>query len=460
MRIGSRPFRQPSFAHGSNPSEIGSLGSKKLLALQPDSSPLVGLPCMLNLAFFVLCIIALLFYGFSIYATLSFSSSVSTIDGQVPPPISILKPLCGLDRDAYDNLATFCQQNYPTYQIIFGVRDWDDPAIAVVEQLIQDFPQVDLRLVVSECVIGTNLKVSNLANLEPYAQYEFMLMSDSDIRVGSDYLQHIIQPMRNPRTGVVTCLYRSRVYGPIAALEALSISTDFHAGVLTARQLGWMNFAMGSSILIRRQVLGEIGGFEAIANFLADDFMLGNLAARAGHRVVLSDYVVEHILATQNLLDLIAHQTRWNRCMRVSNPWGYAGLLFSHGPTLSLFLLLMSGGSPLSWCLFSIVWTARLCMGWMVGVKFLKDKVAAQYLWLVPVRDFLSFGLWCYGFMGNLVVWRGRQFRILKDGTLLALSPNRSEEFQQVDLESTFGNKSICIIPQQSRLSKVLTDRS
>ena len=414
---------------------------------------------MINLTFFVLCIVALLFYGYSIYATFSFFSSVFATDGQFQPPISILKPLCGLDRDAYDNLATLCQQSYPTYQIIFGVRDRDDPVIAVVEQLIKDFPQVDVQLVVNDRVIGTNLKVSNLANLEPYAQYDFVLMSDSDIRVESDYLQHIIQPLQNPRIGVVTCLYRSRAYGLIATLEALSISTDFHAGVLVAQKLGWMNFAMGSSILMRREVLNKIGGFEAIANFLADDFMLGNLAAKAGYLVVLSDYVVEHILATSTLSELIAHQTRWNRSMRVSNPRGYLGLLFSHGPTLSLFLLLIGRGSALSWCLLSIIWMARVCMGWVVGVKFLKDSVAAQYLWLVPLRDFLSFGLWCYGFMGNLVIWRDRRFRLLKDGTLLPYMKNRSEEHWQMDSKGTTGNVPVCIIPRKTVLQKVRADR-
>jgi ceramide glucosyltransferase len=391
---------------------------------------------MLNLAFFVLCIIALLFYGYSIYASLSFFTNVQAIEIRLQPPISILKPLCGLDSDTYDNLSTFCQQNYPTYQILFGVRDSADPSIAVVKRLILDFPQADIRLVVDDNIIGTNLKVSNLANLEPYARYNFILISDSDIRVGSDYLQRIIQPMQDPKTGIVNCLYRSRVYGLIAALEALSISTDFHAGVLTARQRGWMNFAMGSSILIRREVLDEIGGIKAVANDLADDFMLGNLTARAGYAVVLSDYIVEHILSTQTMLDLVAHQTRWNRCTKVSNPWGYVGLFFSHGPTLNLFVLLMSGGSSLSWGLLSLVWLVRLCMGWVVGVKCLKDKVAAQYLWLVPLRDVLSFGLWCYGFMGNRIVWRGAQFRLLKGGTLEPIAPQLSAAASWRNLDS------------------------
>jgi ceramide glucosyltransferase len=381
---------------------------------------------MIILTLCVLCVIALLFYGFSIYASLSLFSRAKVLDTRFQPPISILKPLCGLDGNVYQNLATFCQQNYPTYQILFGVRDRADPVIDVVKQLIHDFPQVDIQLVVDDRVIGTNLKVSNLANLELHARYDFILISDSDIRVGSHYLQRIIAPMQHPKTGVVTCLYRSKVYSPIAALEALSISTDFHAGVLVAQQIGWMKFAMGSSILMRQKVLENIGGFEAIAHHLADDFMLGNLSAKAGYNVILSDYVVEHTLTTFSFQDLIAHQTRWNRCTRVSNPWGYVGLLLTHGTTLSLMFLLLSHGSRLGWTVLLIVWAARFSMGWVVGVQGLKDKVAAQLLWLIPLRDLLSFALWVYGFIGDHIVWRGKRFRVLKGGTLQALDPVQS----------------------------------
>ncbi|HEY9826688.1 MAG TPA: glycosyltransferase, partial [Stenomitos sp.] len=263
---------------------------------------------------------ALLFYGYSAYASVAFFSKPQRVDASFTPPVTILKPLCGLDHGLYENLATFCRQDYPVYQLIFGVRDQSDPAIDMVQQIIRDFPTVDIKLVVDDYIIGSNLKVSNLANLEPFAKYHLILSSDSDIRVGPDYLKRMVQPMASPRTGVVTCLYRSRVRGRVAALEALSISTEFHACVLAARKLGWMKFAMGSSILMRRSVLQEIGGFQAIANHLADDFMLGNLAARAGYRVVLSDYIVEHTLETSSLWDLVTHQTRWNRCTRFSNP--------------------------------------------------------------------------------------------------------------------------------------------
>jgi ceramide glucosyltransferase len=375
----------------------------------------------------VLCAAALMFYGVSALTSLLFFFRPQAVDSTFQPPISILKPICGLDRGAYSNWASFCQQNYLSYQIIFGVSDSTDPAIPVLRQLIRDFPKVDIRLVIDSQTIGSNLKVSNLANLEPYAQHNLLLISDSDIRVGRDYLQRMVQPMQTSQIGVVTCLYRSRVYSFIAALEALSISTDFHATVLLARQLGWMKFAMGSSILIRRNVLETIGGFKAIADHLADDFILGNFATQAGFSVVLSDYVVGHTLETSTLTDLIQHQTRWNRCTRAANPWGYLGLIFSHGTVFSLAFFCLSKASSLGWEVLGIMWTARILMGWIVGVKGLEDNVAARFLWLIPVRDLLSFGLWCYGFMGDHIVWRGKQFRLVSGGKLVPLQKTASE---------------------------------
>jgi ceramide glucosyltransferase len=369
------------------------------------------------------CLIAFCFYLYAAYISLFHFNQSEPSNLDYHPPISILKPLCGLDTDSYPKLASFCQQHYPTYQIIFGVREKTDPAIAVVKQIINDFPQVDIRLVVDDRVIGNNLKVSNLANIAPYVRHELLLISDSDIKVGPDYLQRIVQPMQDEQMGVVTCLYRSQATHPIAAFEALSISTDFHPSVLVARQLGWMKFAMGSSILMRRSVLKQMGGFGAIADYLADDFMLGNLTAKLGFKVTLSDYVVDHTLETSTFIDLVEHQTRWNRCTRASNFSGYLGLFFSHGVALSLAVLALSHGAMGAWAVFGAVLAARLLMAWAVGVKCLKDSVATQLLWLVPIRDLLSFGLWVYGLIGDRIVWRGQEFRLLWGGKLVRLNP-------------------------------------
>ncbi len=367
----------------------------------------------------ILCLSAVLFYCYGIYAAIAFHHH-DPVDPNFHPPMTILKPICGLDNDAYENLASFCRQDYPTYQMIFGVRDPQDSGIAVVKQIIHDFPKLDIQLVVSDRTIGTNFKVSNLENAATVAKYEIWLIADSDIRVGCDYLQRVVQPLHDKSVGVVTCLYRSLAQGWVTTLEAIGTSTEFHANVLVSKQLAPIKFAFGSTIAIRKEALQAIGGFRAIADYLADDFQLGYLPAQAGYKVVLSDYIVEHILAPSTVAQAIKHQIRWARCIRVSRPWGYLGLIFTYGTVTSLLLLIATKGSILGWAGLMITWTTRLVMGWVVGVKILNDPVAKKFLWLIPLRDLLSFAIWCYGFFGSTIEWRGRRLRLTKEGKLVS----------------------------------------
>lgn len=367
----------------------------------------------------LLCLSATWFYCYAIYAAIDFFGNLNPIDPDFHPPVTILKPICGLDSDAYQNLASFCQQNYPKYQIIFSIRDPQDSAVEVVQKIIYNFPNIDIQLVVSTRPLGTNPKVSNLANAQAHAKYSIWAIADSDIRVDPDYLIRVIQPMRDSSVGVVTCLYRSLANGWVAILEAVGISTEFHSGVLVARKMEGMKFALGSTIVIQKAVLEAIGGFLAIADYLADDFLLGNLAAKAGYKVVLSDYVVEHTLSKGCITESIKRQIRWARGTRVSRPWGYLGLIFTYGTATSLLLLIATGGSVLGWAGLIITWSARLLMGWVVGVWSLKDSVAKKFLWLVPVRDLISFALWCYSFISNQIEWRGQKLKLTKGGKLL-----------------------------------------
>ncbi|BAY21065.1 putative glycosyl transferase, group 2 family protein [Calothrix sp. NIES-2100] len=376
---------------------------------------------IIKLLLLILCLAAIFFYCYSIYAAIAFFTQPQTIDPAFHPPVTILKPICGVDRDAEENLASFCQQDYPEYQIIFAVRDRQDPAIVVIEKIIQQFPDVDIQLLVSDRIIGANLKVSNLANAVTAAKHEILLIADSDIRVGKDYLQRVIQPLKDDKVGVVTCLYRSLAQGWVTSLEALGIATGFHPSVLVSNQLEQIKFAFGSTIVIRKQVLEAIGGFGAIADYLADDFQLGYLPAQAGYQVVLSNYIVDHILATSSLTEVIQRQLRWVRCIRVSRPWGYLGLLFTYGTVTSLLLFLVTKGSILGWTGLLITWIMRLLMGWIVGVQMLKDPVTKQNFWLIPVRDLMHFAIWCYGFVGNAITWRGQQLRLTQGGKLVLL---------------------------------------
>ena len=326
--------------------------------------------------------------------------------------------MCGVDTDAYLNLASFCQQKYPLYQIIFSVRDPHDLSLAVVKQIIDDFPQLDIQLVVSDRIIGTNLKVSNLANAATVAKYDILLLADSDIRVETDYLQRVIQPLHDKSVGVVTCLYRSLAQGWVATLEAIGTATDFHAGVLVSHKLEGIKFALGSTIVLRKEVLEAIGGFEAIADYLADDFQLGYLPTQVGYKVVLSDCVVEHVLAPTTPAEAIKHQIRWARCIRVSRPWGYLGLIFTYGTVSSILFLIATGGSVRGWTILVITWAMRLTMGWVVGIKSLHDPCSQRFFWLIPIRDIIGFIIWCYGWLGKTIEWRGRRLKLTNDGKL------------------------------------------
>jgi ceramide glucosyltransferase len=367
------------------------------------------------------CLIAIFYYGLAAYAAISFLSQARPLNPDFHPPVSILKPLCGLDRHTYTHLASFCQQDYPHYEIIFGVQDPTDPVILIVQQLIQDFPALPLRLVVSDRTIGPNLKISNLANAQLEARHAILLIADSDIQVGPDYLINVVQPLSQPAVGVVTCMYRALVQGGIADFEALGIATELAPTTLVSRQLTGMTFGIGATIVMRKSVLAAIGGFKSVANYLHDDFHLGRQPTNAGYAVVLSHYVVNHGLDTANLAGLIQHQTRWNRGIRVSQPGGYAGQIFTFGTVASLLFLLATTGSTLGWTILGLTWAGRLTMAGVVGLQVLRDPVVKQLFWLIPCSDLLRFGLWCYGFSGNHIEWRGRHLQLTKEGQLTLL---------------------------------------
>ncbi len=369
----------------------------------------------------ILCLSSVWFYGYAIYAAFAFFADPQPNNPEFHPPVSILKPICGLDDNAYENLASFCQQNYPTYQIIFAVQDSQDPSIEVVEKIIQNFPDLDIELIVSDRIIGTNLKVSNLANAATKTKHDIFILADSDIRVGTDYLQQVIQPLQDQNVGVVTCMYRSLAQGWVSIFENISITTEFHSSVLVSNQLeNGIKYAFGSTIIIRKQVLEAIGGFEAIADYLADDFQLGYLPTQSGYKVVLSDYVVDHVQTTTTLIDAINRQIRWTRCKRVSRPWGYLGLIFTYGTVTSLMLLIATGCSIVGWLGLCICWVTRLIMAWVVGAISLQDPIAKKYLWILPLRDIVSFVIWCLGFVGSTIEWRGKRMKLTPDGKLLS----------------------------------------
>lgn len=370
---------------------------------------------------FLVCASATAFYVYAVVAARDLLARPKfAADAGNELPVSILKPLRGLDHDAIANFASFFEQDYGRWEVLFGAEDEEDPGLAAARRAARDHPQTDVRFVVGRGDSGANPKVRTVARLARQAKYPLLLVSDSDIRVGPSHLKRMVEPLRDPAIGVVTCLYRTRAEGLVGRLDALSLSTEFLPGALVARRLEGMSFAMGAGILIRREVLDDIGGFAALEDCLADDYLLGKLPAEAGHRVELARDVVEHRLGTRTLADLWARQNRWNVGIRTSRPWGYAGLVFTQGTAAGLLFLLASGGSTLGWSVAAGTLAVRLAVAGFLAARCLEDRLILKDLWLVPIRDLVATALWLGSFFGSTVVWRGRRLRVGAGGRILA----------------------------------------
>lgn len=332
------------------------------------------------------------------------------------PPISILKPLKGLDPEMYSSLRSHCLQDYPEFEIIFGVSDAGDPAVGIVQQLQREFPDRVIHLVMCPKILGSNVKVSNLAQMAAQAKHEYLIVNDGDIRVELDYLRRVIPPLADEKVGMVTCLYRGVAAPTLGSkLEALGISTDFCPGVLAAWKLErGISFALGSTQAFRRSDLEKIGGFEAIVDYLADDYELGNRIHRLGTMIHLSDVVVETHLPPYDLRGYFAHQLRWARGVRDSRPGGYFGLIVTFGLLWSLLGVLASGGAAWSWIILAATILLRAAVASTVGKSILGDPQLDSVSWLLPLRDLLAFAIWIASFAGHTVTWRGDRFRLEK----------------------------------------------
>jgi len=334
-------------------------------------------------------------------------------------PVSILKPLKGTDPEMYESFRSHCLQDYPEYEIIFGVSDANDPAIQLVEKLRAEFPQRTIRIVICRETLGANTKVSNLAQMVREARYEYLVVNDGDIRVEADYLGRVVDPLVSPGIGLVTCLYRGVANSTLGSrLEALGISTDFAAGVLVAKTVEHgIRFGLGSTLAFRRRDLQAIGGFEAIVDYLADDYQLGSRIAALGLKVELSDVVVETFLPRYTFRGFLDHQLRWARTVRASRFWGYVGLGLTFGLPWAALTLIFAKGAGWAWALLAFTATMRIAVALIVGKWLLRDRQVMRSLGLILLRDLFALGVWVASFAGHEVVWRGDRFR-LENGKL------------------------------------------
>jgi len=335
------------------------------------------------------------------------------------PPVSILKPLRGTDRQMYESFRSHCVQDYPQYEIIFGVNSADDEAVAEVERLRQEFPAREIRLVVCTEPQGSNRKVSNLLQMLGEAKYDHIVINDSDIRAESDYLRRIFAPMKDAKVGMVTALYRAEAGRSIASrMEAVTIATDFAGGVLCAMEIeGGLHFGLGSTLAFPRAAVQAIGGLERLLDYLADDHELGKMIGEAGYKVVLSDVVVETFLPEYSFASMFEHQLRWARTVRDVRKRGYVGVLLTFGLPWAMAAAMCTGGAGWSLALLAAVAVARFASGWLLCGPILNDRQTLRDLWLIPARDVVGVAIWFASFAGDTIVWRGERFH-LKDGRL------------------------------------------
>lgn len=326
-------------------------------------------------------------------------------------PISILKPLAGLDLDLESNLRTFFEQDYPGFEILFAVRSESDPAVEVVSRLQKEYSEIPSRLVITGEPPYANGKVFGLEKMVELAANDLVVMSDSDIRVTPDLLKVAAAEFQDASLGVATCPYRAVPGRSVwSRLEATGMNTDFWGGALVARMLEGMHFAVGPTIIARRRVLQSIGGFERLKDYLAEDFVMGQFAADAGHGVILSSYVIEHHIGSASFRENIAHRTRWARSTRRSRPAGYIGQLFTMPLPLALIVLTLW---PAWWPVLPVAFTIRVIAAYTVSTRVLRSRVNWA---LLPIEDLIGFLFWIAGFFGNTVSWRGRRYRLLRDG--------------------------------------------
>jgi ceramide glucosyltransferase len=344
------------------------------------------------------------------------------------PPVSILKPLRGIEQDFYATLRTFFQQDYPTYEIVFGFSDPQDPAQWTITQLQREFPRIPVKVVrvsgpAASGVHPANPKMHQLQPMLEQASHDVLVISDADIRVEPDYLRQVVAPLHDARVGLVTCLYRGvRARGLYSLLEALGMSGDFAGQVLLARWLGEVRFGLGATLATRKEQIQAIGGLAPWISYLADDFIVGNRIAASGYRVHLSHAVVETLLPRRTPKEYWQQQLRWARTVRACSPRGYAGLVLAFGAPLALLPVALQPRSTVALAVLAGAWIARWLAAWAAGLVVCGDKLVRNYFWLFPLRDLVALTIWLASFFGSEVVWRNARYRLEADGRVRAVS--------------------------------------
>lgn len=361
---------------------------------------------------------------------------IESVDLQTLPPVTVLKPVHGMEPRLQETLESFFRQDYPNFEIIFGARSRDNGALAIVEKLRAKYPRIPTQVVISGEPSWPNAKVFSLAKMIASSDNEYFVISDSDILVGRDFLRNVIPPLLDPKVGLATCMYRG-VPAPDfwSQLEAAGMSVEMPAGVMVADMMEGMKFALGAAMAVRRDAIEAIGGMREAGDFYSDDFVLGNLIAAAGYKVVLSHYKVEHVLSAYTLRRTFGDQLRWMKSTRYSRPWGHVGSGLTYAVPFGLLALalgLTARHHPhvtLGLALFAAAWLNRVLLAVLVGWGVLRDRRCLWFCWLYPLRDLLGFCTWFGSFTGNKFLWRGEPYQFGEEGRIRPVE--RSIDFER-----------------------------
>jgi|ERR1700690_239358 len=371
-----------------------------------------------------------IFLALVLVATARFKKNLETArrsllsDARHLPPVTILKPVHGKEERLEQNLESFFQQDYPDFEILIGARSAEDPAVALAETLRLRYPQVKSRIVISGPPVWPNAKVFTLDKMIPLSRHDFFVISDSDVRVGPDFLRNVVPPLLDPKLGLVTCLYCGDPAADFwSLLEALGMSVEMPSGVVVADMLEGIRFALGPAVACRRDALDAIGGIAATADYYSDDYVLGNKIWAAGYRVIFSHYFVHHVLTPRPLARTLGDQLRWMKSTRHSRPWGHlgTGLTFAMPfGVLGFAAAAALGNIKLAAALLAITFVNRVIQSVAVGWGLLRDPRALRLCWLYPLRDFQGFMVWAASYLSRDFYWRGEMYRFADGGKIIA----------------------------------------
>jgi len=339
------------------------------------------------------------------------------------PPVTLLKPLCGMEPNLRANLESFFQQNYPAFEIVFGTRNASDPALNVVRDLQAIYPGIPIKIAFSGEPDRPNAKVCSLEKMYAAAAHDFLVISDSDVHVRPEYIREVVRPLLESSVGLVSCLYEGVPTGGFwSHLEALGMSVEMTSGVVVADLLEGMTFALGPTMATRRDVLNRIGGFGVLAAYCADDYVLGNEIYKAGYTVVLSTHVIEHVVLNRTFKSSMLHQARWMKSSRFSRSAGHIGTVLTFAMPfgiLGAIAALVAGLPTVALAVFGFALLNRLALSIIAGWVVVRDRRALTLCWLYPIRDLMGFGFWCASFFGREIIWRNERYRLEPRGLMV-----------------------------------------